>query len=184
MKASVLTPFRSRNGKIFQAGDVIDAEPEKVEILVRDGLVAPISDDHSFPTHCAGCGHFIPDPVNPLAGYGECGQTGKGIFPSQGAGCPHSSPGEPISRVEAKGGTEILQLLEENPQGLPIDLLVERLPFPRREIGRTLSILRGRGQVVARVVGYRTLFTVEKRAECPLLGAEDAQLTPSPMEGK
>lgn len=159
MKVSVLTPFQSRNGKVFQAGDVIDAEPEKVEILVRDGLVTPLSDDRPpVLAHCGDCALFVPDPINPPAGYGECGQTGKGFYPAPRSSCQDFLPGPPLSQVEAQGEIEILRLIEETPPGLPLDLLIERLPFPRREIGRTLSILQGRSQVFVDVRGSRSFY--------------------------
>lgn len=183
MKASVLTPFRSRNGKVFQVGDVIDTEPEKVEILVRDGLVTPLSDDGApVLPHCSGCARFIPDPVNPPAGYGECGVTGKGFFPAPRPGCNDYLLGTPLSMVEGKGETEILFLLTFHRDGLTFDSLLERLPLSRRELGRSLAILQGKHLVESHVRGFWGLYTM-KQPDLPLEEAETVSTIFPLMEG-
>lgn len=53
MKVTVIEPFRTRNGKTFRPGDVIEASDEKLVPLVEKGRVRPLNESEPLlsPAH-------------------------------------------------------------------------------------------------------------------------------------
>lgn len=41
------------------------------------------------PRICEGCAHFLPDPINPPAGLGDCAEGHGMHYPSQPHNCHH-----------------------------------------------------------------------------------------------
>lgn len=67
----IVQPVTGKNGVTLPAGTVRDFPEEVAQKLIDLGLArtAPAS---PLIVRCGNCVHFIPDPINPPAGIGDC----------------------------------------------------------------------------------------------------------------
>jgi hypothetical protein len=88
MKVEALKAFKSKNGRSFRVGDLIEAEEAKALHLIERGFAKDVScATNATADRCRTCASFQPDPERGHRGLGFCQVKDHHVWTEKNSGC-------------------------------------------------------------------------------------------------